>query len=179
MIGHEHVLVAQSRLTLWDPMDCSPPDSSIHGILQGRIPAWVAILFSSLSSQTRDQNWISYIAGQFFTLWATGEASYFISISLKISLLWLGPHPLVGRSHRLQMYYKKSIQFSSVQFSRSVMSYFLQPHRLQHSRTLWPSQMPGVYLNSCPLSWWCHPTISSSTVPFCSHLQSFPASGSF
>ena len=176
---HERVLVAQSCLTLWDPVDCSPPDSSIHGILQGGIPAWVAILFSRLSSQTRDQNWISYIVGQFFTLWATGEASYFISISLKVSLCWLGPHPLVGRSHRLQMYYKESIQFSSVQFSRAVMSYSLQPHRLQHSRTLCPSQMPGVYLNSCPLSWWCHPTISSSAVLFCSHLQSFPASGSF
>ena len=70
-------------------------------------------------------------------------------------------------------------QFSSVHFSHSVMSYSLQPHGLQHARHPCPSPTPGVYSNSCPLSWWCHPTISSSVVPFSSHLQSFPASGSF
>ena len=50
---------------------------------------------------------------------------------------------------------------------------------LQHARPPCPSSTPGVYSNSCPLSQWCHPTISSSAVPFSSHLQSFPASGSF
>ena len=69
---------------------------------------------------------------------------------------------------------------SSIQFSRSVVSDFLQPNGLQHTRPPCPSPTPGVYSNSCPLSWWwCHPTISSSVVPFSSHLQSFPASGSF
>ena len=68
---------------------------------------------------------------------------------------------------------------SSVQFSCSVMSDSLQPHGLQHTRLPCPSLTPGVYLNSCPLSWWCHPTISSSVIPFSSCLQSFPASGSF
>ena len=67
----------------------------------------------------------------------------------------------------------------SVQFSRSVVSNYLQPHELQHARPPWPSPAPGVYSNSCPLSRWCHPTISSSVVPFSSRLQSFPASGSF
>ena len=66
----------------------------------------------------------------------------------------------------------------SVQFSCSVMSDSLQPYGLQHSRLPCPST-PGVYSNSCPSSWWCHPTISSSVVPFFSHLQYFPASGSF
>ena len=73
-------------------------------------------------------------------------------------------------------------QFSkgvSVQFSRSVISDSLQPHGLQHARPPYPSLTPGVYSNSCPLSRWCHPTISSSVVPFSSHLQSLPASGSF
>ena len=70
-------------------------------------------------------------------------------------------------------------QFSSVQFSRSVMSDSLWPHGLQHTSLPCPSPTPGVYSNSCPLSWWCHPTISSSVIPFSSHLQSFPASGSF
>ena len=72
-----------------------------------------------------------------------------------------------------------SVQFSSVQFSRSVVSDSLRPHRLQYTRSPCPSPTPGVYSNSCPLSWWCHPTISSSVIPFSSRLQSFPALGSF
>ena len=66
----------------------------------------------------------------------------------------------------------------SVQFSRSVMSDSLWSHGLQHARLACPSPTPRVYSNPCPLSWWCHPTISSSVDPF-SHLQSFSASGSF
>ena len=71
------------------------------------------------------------------------------------------------------------IMHISVQFSHSVMSNSLQPHGLQHTRPPCPSPTPGAYSNSCPLSWWCHPTISSSVIPFASRLQSFPASGSF
>ena len=71
------------------------------------------------------------------------------------------------------------IKYSSVQFSRSVLSDSLWPHGLQHSRPHCPSPTPRVYSNSCPLSQWCHTTISSSVVPFSSCLQSFPASGSF
>ena len=67
----------------------------------------------------------------------------------------------------------------SVQFSCSVMSYSLWPHGLQHVRPPCPSPIPRVYSNSCPLSQWCHPTISSSVIPFSSCLQPFPASGSF
>ena len=59
------------------------------------------------------------------------------------------------------------------------MSDSLWPHGLQHARPPCPSPTPRVYSNSCPLSWWCHPTISSSVIPFSSCLQSFPASGSF
>ena len=68
---------------------------------------------------------------------------------------------------------------SSFQFSCSVVSYSLRPHGLQHARTLCPSPTPGVHPNPCPLSRWCHPTISPSVVPFSSCLQSFPTSGSF
>ena len=64
-------------------------------------------------------------------------------------------------------------KMGSVQFSRSVMSDCLQPHGLQHARLSCPSPTPGLYSNSCPLSQWCHPTISSSVVPFSSCLQSF------
>ena len=68
---------------------------------------------------------------------------------------------------------------TSVQFSRSVVSGSLPPHELQHARCPCPSPTPGVHSNLCPLSRWCHPTISSSVVPFSSCPQSFPASGSF
>ena len=67
----------------------------------------------------------------------------------------------------------------SVQFSCSVVSNSLQPRRLKHARLPCPSPTPGACSNSCPLSRWCHPTISSFVVPFSSFLQSFPASGSF
>ena len=75
--------------------------------------------------------------------------------------------------------YQFSMRTESVQFSCSVMSNSMQPDGLQHARPPCPSPTPRVYLNSCPLSWWCHPSISSSVVPFSSCLQSFPASGSF
>ena len=72
-----------------------------------------------------------------------------------------------------------NIYINSVQFSGSVMSDSLQPHGLQLARPPCPSPTPWVHSNSCLLSRWCHPTISSSVVPFSSCLQSFPASGSF
>ena len=71
------------------------------------------------------------------------------------------------------------VTISSVQFSPSVMSDSLKAHGLQHARPPCPSPTPRVYSNPCPLSRWCHPTISSSVVPFSNHLQSFPASGFF
>ena len=66
-----------------------------------------------------------------------------------------------------------------IRFSHSVVSNSLQPYGLQHARPPCPSPIPRVDSNSCPLSWWCHPTISSSVTPFSSHLQSFPASQCF
>ena len=70
-------------------------------------------------------------------------------------------------------------QFSSVQFSRSVVSDFLRPHESQHARPPCPSPSPGVHSNSHPSSRWCHPAISSSVVPFSSCPQSLPSSESF
>ena len=101
------VLVAQSCLTVCDPMNCGPQGSSVHGILQARVLEWIS------------------------------------------------------------------------QFSRSVVSNSLRPHGLQHARPPCPLPTPGVHPNPRASSRWCHPTISSSVVPVSSHLQSFPASGSF
>ena len=80
---------------------------------------------------------------------------------------------------KVKPFCKNSNAFSSVQFSRSVLSDSLWPYESQHARPPCPSPTPGVYSNSYPLSRWCHPAISSSVVPFFSCPQSLPASGAF
>ena len=90
-----------------------------------------------------------------------------------------GWHGFQGLKRKFDEPTYPSLQFSSVQFSRSVVSKALQLHGRKHARLPCPSPTPGACSNSCPLSRWCHPTISSSVVPFSSCLQSFPASGSF
>jgi len=84
------------------------------------------------------------------------------------------PFFLLKSTYRLS-YLKETI----VQFIGSAVSDSLQPHKPQHTRPPCPSPAPGVHPNPCPSTWWCHPTISSSVVPFSSCPQSFPASGSF
>ena len=108
------------------------------------------------SSQPRGQIQVSCIAGRFFIIWATRDESF-----------------------KYWSYGISQGTLPSVQFSDSVTSNSLQPHRPQHARIPCPSPTPEVCSNSCPLSRWCHPTISFSVVPFSSCLQSFPASGSF
>ena len=89
---------------------------------------------------------------------------------------WRICRPQLKRSGMLKL---RSSQFSSVQFSCSVVSDSLRPRESQHTRPPCPSATLRVYSNSCPSSWWCHPAISSSVVPFSSCLQSLPASGYF
>ena len=79
----------------------------------------------------------------------------------------------------MQVINKVSAKISTVQFSHSVVPDSLWPHGLQHARPPCPSPTPGVYSNSCPLSWLCHPSISFSVIPYSSHPQSFPVSESF
>ena len=79
----------------------------------------------------------------------------------------------------LRISFSWSLNYSSVQFSRSVMSDSLQPHELQHARPPYPSKTPRVHPNSCASSRWCHQAISSSVIPFSSCPQSLPALGSF
>ena len=131
-----------------DPMDCSPPGSSVHGILQKRILEWVSMpSFRDLPSPGIEPASLMSpaLAGRFFTTYATWEAhiSLFSSVQ-SLSHVWLFPI-LWTAAHQASL---------SITNSQSL-------------------------LNSCPSSRWCHPTISSSVVPFSSCLQSFPASGSF
>ena len=144
-----HVQSLQSCLTLCDPMDCSPPGSSVHGILQARILEWVAIPFSRESSPLGI------------------EPMSPVSPALQADSLLL--------SHQGSSF----LSFSSVQFSLSVVSNSLWPHESQHARPPCPSPTSGVHPNSCASSPWCHPAISSSVVPFSSCPQSLQASGSF
>ena len=176
-------LVTQSCPTLCDPTGCSLLGSSVHGdssgqntgvgchaLLQGTFPTqgskaglphcrqvlyhlnyqgsprilqWVADPFFRRSSWPRNRTRVFYIAGGFFTSWATRE-------TLPLSI-------------------------SSV--AQSCLT--LRPHGLQQASLPCPSPTPEVCTNSCPLSQWCHPTISSSVIPCSSCLQSFPASGLF
>ena len=99
------------------------------------------------------------------------------------SFLWLSNIPLrLCTTSSLSIHLFMDIlvgSISSLQFSCSVVSDSLRPHGPQHTRPPCPSPTPRVYPNSCPLSWWCHSTISSSVSLLCSRPESFPASGSF
>ena len=84
---HMKVSVAQSCLTLCDPMECGPAGSSVNGILQSRILEWVTIPFSRRSSRPRDQTQVSHISGRFFTIWANGETKHFCAYKQILSKL--------------------------------------------------------------------------------------------
>ena len=149
-------------------MDCSPPGFPVLEVSQARILEWVAIPSSRGSSRPRGQTCVSCIS----------------CIDRCVLCRWAPRHALntcttCSVSYSLGILLCSSKGISSVQFSRSVVSNSLWPHESQHARPPCPSPTPGVYSDSCPLSRWCHPTISSSVIPFSSCLQSFPASGSF
>ena len=104
------------------------------------------------------------------THYLTFLAFYFLKIS-NMMVLYISMYICVCIYSHCEM-----IQFSSV--GQSFLT-LCDPHGMLHARPPCPSPTPGVYSNSCPSSQWCHPTISSSVIPFSSHLQSLPASGSF
>ena len=108
--------------------------------------------------------WITTNCGKFLKTWEYHTAN-------------LPPEKSVCRSKSNSKNWKWNKSY--VQFSRSVVSKSLLPHRLQHARLPCPSPTPGAYSNSCPSSWWCHATISSFVVSFSCCLQFFSASGSF
>ena len=100
--------------------------------------------------------------------------------SLQLLPSWSHPGLSLFPDHPLYLIgFTRACGQPSVQFSHSVVSDSLPPHGLQHARVPCPSRTPGAYSNSCPSGQWCHPTISSSFVPFSSYCKSFPVSGSF
>ena len=120
------------------------------------------------------------------TAWFLKQWSHWCRVLLthpwKGCSVWLWSWHDIFRNSKAHGVFVECLQFSgmsSVQFSRSVVSYSFRPHESQHARPPSPSPTPRVYPNSCPSSWWCHSAISSSVVPFSSCLQSLPASGSF
>ena len=102
----------------------------------------------------------------------------FIAALFTIARSWKQPRcPSVDKWIR-KLWYIYTMEYS-IQFSHSVMSDSLRSHELQQARSPCPSSIPRVHPNSCPLSWWCYPTISFFFIPFSSHHQSFQASRSF
>ena len=145
-----HAQLFHLCLTFCDPVDCSLPVSSVRGILQAKILEWVAMPSSRRSSRPRDPIHVSCIAGGFFTAVALRKKSIeMITIFLSFCK-WGVTHWL---SYKFWLILA-SLEFSSVQFSCSVVSNSLWCG-LQHARPPCPSPTPGVYPNSCPLSWWC------------------------
>ena len=156
--------------------DSIPPTQSLDHLMNYSPPACLLSCFS----------WVWF----FVTLWTV---AYQVPLSMGFSkqrycsglpcltpghLLDPGVEPVSPMSPALQVdSLLLSHWQSSVQFSCSVVSESLRPHGLEHSRPPCLSPTPGVYLNPCPSSWWCHPTISSPVVPFSSSPQPFPASG--
>ena len=101
------VLVAQLYPTLCDPMDCSPPGSSVHGILQARILEWIAIPFSRGSSWPYDQTWVYCVASRFFTIWATRKTWILTGCPTNLTQFWhylpwesVRSHMLRAQSHK-------------------------------------------------------------------------------
>ena len=181
-------LGAQSCPTLCDPVDYSPPGSSVHGdspakntglgchaLLQGIFPTQG--LNPDLLQCRQILYWLSHQGSSRILEWV----AYPFSKGSSPPRNWTRVSCIAGRfftswaTRETPM--RHSVQFSSVQSLSHVR--LCDPMKSQHARPPCPSPTPGVYWNSCPLSQWCHPAISSSVIPFSSCPQSLPASGSF
>ena len=146
--------VPQSCLTLCDPMDCSPPGSSVHGILQARILEWVAISFSRGSSQARDRTQVSRIAGRRFNLWATREAQKKVKVkSLSRVQLFVTPW-IAAHQAPLSMGFSMQEYWSGLPFPSP--GDFPDPGIKPRSRALQPdagSQQMTAYQTMWPLTY--------------------------
>ena len=170
----------QSCPTMCDPIDGSPPGSAVPGILQARTLEWVAVPFSNAWKWEVKVKSLSRVR-LFETPWtAAYQAPRSMGFSRKeyqSGLPLPSPGILLGLNRLCFTTFFRCQ--SPVHVSRSVVSDSLGPHESQHARPPCPSPTPRVHSNSCPLTRWCHPAISSSIVPFSSCPQSLAASESF
>ena len=169
----------QSCLTQCDPIDGSPPGSPVPGILLARTLEWVAISFSNAWKWKAKVKSLSHVRLLSTPRTAAHQAPPSMGFSRQEywsrgAIAFSVDNPRAGDISFLHI----NLSCNKVQFSHSVVSNSLWPHGLQHARLLCPSPTPRACSNSCPLSRWCHPTTSSSVIPF-SYLQSFPESRSF
>ena len=162
-------IVTQCFLRCIDPRSC-----------RFSVISWRLSLRELKINPTLTQN-ISIEAHSVFTKPAFEIDVWIILFLLKcltfVFLLWVQNNSMIPKSIKISKIWWLSFWY--LLLSHSVMSNSLRPHGLQHARLPCPSPTPGACSNSCPLSWWCHPTTSSSVTPFSSCPQSFPASGSF
>ena len=149
----------------------------------GRI-IWFSLAYCTLGEPPLEKNQrIQSRRGHFFfflrrpVIWEEDVWEYKVTPNLSRGVAWRTVTHL--RISKKKLGCVEMLSPSSVQFSCSVMSDSLWPYGLQHASPPCPSPAAGVYSNSCPLGWWCHPTISSSVINLSSCLQSFPASESF
>ena len=174
---------AHSCLTLWDPMDCSPPGSSVRGILQAGILEWVATAppgdlpapwIKAMSPALVDRVFTTEPPAKHKQC-ITNPVFFKSSSALGVVIIFC-----IGLSNQYLVIFHHGFNFILLSlFSRQVVSDYSQSHGLQHARLPCPSAFPGVCSNSCPLSQWCHPALSSSVALFSFCLQSSPATGSF
>ena len=143
-------LVTQSCLTLCNPMGCSLPGSSVHGILQARILEWVAMPFSRGSSQCRDWTYVSHNAGRFFTAWATREARKTLDLGICCTL-YLKCWSLLKIYWSLTIYILVSLLFWDY-FS---ITHIIPIHRnhkdkfFKHTDTWTPSKISWISISKC------------------------------
>ena len=159
-------LVTQSCLTLWDPMDCNLPGSSVHGKSLGKNTGVGCHSLLQGIFPTQGLN-----LGLLHCRWILHHLSHQGSPRI---LEWVA-YPFSRGSSQP----RNQTRVSCIAGRFFTISAIFWPRGLQHTRPLCPSSSLTACSNSCPLSWWCHPTISSPIAPFSSCLQSFPASGSF
>ena len=203
-----HAQPLSQHPALCSPMDGNLPGSSVHGISQARILEWVAISYSRGSSWPRDLTWVScvscigrgvlylplhHLGSPYHELGGLNNIDFFLRIleaekswnqGASVIRLWGGLASWLSDSYFLTCHPMMDRAWSYLSSSLVVVQslshvQLFVTHALQHDQLPCPSPSPGVYSNSCPLSQWCHPTVSSSVTPFSSCPQSFPASGYF
>ena len=154
LTNNVYVLIAQLCPTLCDPIDCSPPGSSVHGILQAGTLEWVAIPFSRISSWPRNWTPVSYIAGRFFTIWTTREAlntyyplSFPLIVVKLLSLVWLFCEPMdysppSSPVHGISQ--ARTLEWVAISFSRGSSQPRIKPQTPTLASRFFTTEPPGI-----------------------------------